>query len=92
MFDMYLGKTIPDDEYWFTDTGSRRKSEKNAGFQQLLLLIKEDKIGTVYIESQNRWGTRYKELFTHLGLLNHRTKLFDLRARTDLTNFVYRSN
>jgi hypothetical protein len=50
-------------------------------------LIKADRVRTVYVESQNRWGTKdRKELFTLLGVLcAHRTALYDLRAKMDLT-------
>ena len=46
-----------------------------------------DKIGTIYIESQTRWGTSDRvELFGLLGeLREHDTRLFDLRAKKDLT-------
>jgi hypothetical protein len=77
---------IPDGQ-WFVDTGSRMKAEKRPDFQRLMGLIKADQVRTVYIESQNRWGTKNsKELFALLYVLcAHGTALYDLRAKLDLT-------
>jgi DNA invertase Pin-like site-specific DNA recombinase len=72
---------------WFSDTGSRRKSEKRPDFQRLLELVKADKVRTIYVESQTRWGTKdNKEYFALLRLLcEHKTALYDLRERRTLT-------
>ena len=50
-------------------------------------LVEADKVGTVYIESQDRWGTSDRpELFRLLGILReHKTRLFDLQAQKDIT-------
>jgi hypothetical protein len=75
------------DANWFIGTVSRRKLRTNAEFNRLLDLIENDRVGTVYVESQDRWGTKDRvELFTLLGILReHNTRLYDLRARKDLT-------
>lgn len=82
-----LGVTIPD-EYWFVCTVPRAKVKGNEEFKRLLALVEADKVGRVFIESQDRWGTAdVAELFTLLGLLaDHDTQLFDLREKTDLTS------
>ena len=74
-------------DYWFMGTVSRRKVRANADFLRLLELIENDRVRTVYVESQDRWGTKDRpELFSLLGTLrDHGTKLFDLRAKKDLT-------
>jgi DNA invertase Pin-like site-specific DNA recombinase len=81
-----LEKYVPD-RLWFDDTGSRRKADKRPNFQALLALIRRDKVRTVYVESQNRWGTKnLPEYFRLIGdLRDHGTALFDLRAKRDLT-------
>lgn len=75
------------DRYWFVCTVPRAKVQGNAEFRRLMELVEADKVGTVYIESQDRWGTAdVSELFTLLGTLSeHGTRLFDLRDKTDLT-------
>lgn len=75
------------EENWFVGTVSRRKVRKNVEFARLMGLIESDKVGTVYIESQDRWGSAdRKELFHLLYILEqHRTRLYDLRAKKDLT-------
>jgi hypothetical protein len=80
------GIRIPDDR-WFDGTVSRRKVKANAEFNRLMSLVEADKVGTVYVESQDRWGTGDRpELFSLLGILReHGTRLFDLRAGKDLT-------
>jgi len=77
---------VPDD-FWFVGTVSRRKVKTNAEFNRLMELVDADRIRTVYVESQDRWGTADRpELFSLLGTLRqHNTKLFDLRAKKDLT-------
>src|SRR5262249_38690467 len=81
-----LGVTIPEQD-WFAGTVSRRKVKANATFNRLLGLVEGDRVGTVYIESQDRWGTSDRvELFALLGTLRqHNTRLYDLRDRKDLT-------
>jgi hypothetical protein len=75
------------DANWFVGTVSRRKVKANAQFVQLMQLVEADKVATVYVESQDRWGTADRaELFTLLGTLRgHGTRLYDLRAGKDLT-------
>lgn len=72
---------------WFVGTVSRRKVGGNAEFLRLMEMVEAGKVGTAYVESQDRWGTSDRvELFTLLGTLrNHATRLFDLRAGKDLT-------
>ncbi|HEV3255735.1 MAG TPA: recombinase family protein [Gemmataceae bacterium] len=72
---------------WFAGTVSRRKVKANADFNRLMQLVEADKVGTVYVESQDRWGTGDRvELFSLLGILRlHDTRLYDLRADKDLT-------
>src|SRR4029434_6075570 len=54
-----------DAENWFVGTVSRRKVKANAHFNRLIELVEADRIGTVYIETQDRWGTADRvELFT----------------------------
>lgn len=75
------------DDHWFTGTVSRRKVKANLDFARLMALVESDKVGTVFVESQDRWGTKDRvELFTLLGTLReHKTALYDLRAGRDLT-------
>lgn len=82
-----LGRHIPDSE-WFYDTGSRRKADKRKDFQRLLGLIKQGKIGTVYVERQNRFGTKNgRELFHFLHTIKEAgSRLFDLAGNRDLTS------
>ncbi len=81
-----LSVSVPPD-HWFVGTVSRRKVNANADFLRLMDLVKKGRVGTVYVESQDRWGTTDRpELFSLLGTLrDHGTKLFDLRSRRDLT-------
>jgi len=81
-----IGITVPD-EFWFVGTVGRRKVRSNAEFSRLMKLVESDQIGTVYIESQDRWGTADRpELFNLLGTLrDHQTRLYDLRDKKDLT-------
>lgn len=76
---------VPE-QHWVVGTVSRRKVRSNAAFNKLLDLITSDRVGTVYIESQDRWGTADRpELFALLGMLRkHDTRLFDLRANRDI--------
>lgn len=80
-----LGVTIPD-EHWYAGTVSRRKVRGNEGFNHLISLVEADRVGTVYIETQDRWGTSDRvELFQLLGILrDHETRLYDLRAKRDV--------
>jgi predicted site-specific integrase-resolvase len=81
-----LGVCVPLD-LWFEGTVSRRKVKANAAFLRLMEMVENDRISTVYVESQDRWGTKDRpELFSLLGILReHGTKLFDLRGKKDLT-------
>lgn len=82
-----VGASVPE-QNWFVGTVSRRKLKENARFNHLIELVETDRIGTVYVESQDRWGTADRtELFTLLGVLrSHDTRLYDLRAKRDLTD------
>jgi hypothetical protein len=81
-----LGVRVSD-EHWFVGTVSRRKVKANADFNRLMELVETDKVRTVYVESQDRWGTSDRtELYSLLGILRtHDTQLYDLRASKDLT-------
>jgi DNA invertase Pin-like site-specific DNA recombinase len=80
------GVYVPD-AHWFVGTVGRRKVRRNPDFARLMELVEADRIGTVYVESQDRWGTGDRpELFSLLGTLReHDTRLYDLRAGKDLT-------
>ncbi|MBM4068233.1 MAG: hypothetical protein FJ271_04730 [Planctomycetes bacterium] len=91
-----MGKEVPD-EWWFMDTGSRRHAHKRKDFQRLMALVNpapiagrkpESKIGTIYIESQNRWGGKdRKQLFGWLSILaENGVNLFDLKDKRELTS------
>jgi hypothetical protein len=81
-----LGVSVPE-ESWFVGTVSRRKVKANVQFRRLMELIEADRVNTVYVETQDRWGTSDRvELFHLLGTLrDHGTRLYDLRAKKDLT-------
>lgn len=80
------GVEIPG-EHWFVCTVPRAKVQANSDFKRLMDLVTADKIGTIYIESLDRWGTgNVRELFALLNVLaEHDTRLYDLRDKTDLT-------
>jgi predicted site-specific integrase-resolvase len=80
-----LGISVSD-QYRFVGTVKRRRVRGNEGFNRLMELVEADRIGTVYIESQDRWGTADRvELFQLIGILReHNTRLFDLRAKRDV--------
>lgn len=64
-----LGVYVPAAN-WFSGTVSRRNVKVNAEFNRLMDLVEADLVGTVYIESQDRWGTKDRpELFSLLGIL-----------------------
>ena len=75
------------DKNWFSGTVSRRKLKGNDEFNRLMALVEADQVRTVYVESQDRFGSKdRKELFTLLGILSqHKCRLIDLRTKTDLT-------
>lgn len=81
------GTTVPK-ENWFVGTISRRKVNAHPEFRRLMELVEAGRIDTVYVESQDRWGTADRvELFNLLGILRgQKTRLYDLRAKRDLTN------
>ena len=80
------GNYVPK-EYWFTCTVPRANVSGNADYQRLLELVESNKVGTVYVETQDRFGTDdVSEFYTMLGLLrSHRSRLYDLTNKTDLT-------
>lgn len=75
------------DEHWFTVTVSRRKVQRDPDFKRLMKLVEAGQVGTVYVESQDRWGTADREeLYALLGRLRaNDTRLYDLKAKRDLT-------
>ncbi len=77
---------VPEDR-WFIETVSRRKVNASPVFRQLLDTVKQDRIRTIYIEAQDRWGTKDRpEFFSILGILRqHDTQLIDLRENKDIT-------
>jgi hypothetical protein len=81
-----LGVYVPRDN-WITHTVSRRKLKTSDDFNRLMEWVEADRVGTVYVESQDRWGTGDEaELFALFGTLrDHGTRLFDLKAGKDLT-------
>jgi hypothetical protein len=81
-----VGVHVPE-RCWFVGTVGRRKVKSNAEFNRLMEMVENDQVGTVYVESQDRWGTADRgELFSLLKTLrDHSTKLYDLRAGKDLT-------
>ena len=80
------GTSVPK-QNWFVGTTSRRKVNANPAFIRLMELVEAGQVGTVYVESQDRWGTANRvELFALLGTLRkQKTRLYDLRAKRDLT-------
>lgn len=82
-----LGVAVPT-EYWFECKVPRDGVSGNAAFNQLISLVKQDRIGTVYIEAQDRFGTdNLKELVPYLTLFQeHGTALYDLTQKIDLTS------
>src|SRR5262245_33700577 len=80
------GVYVPE-AHWSAGTVSRRKVRANADFNRLMQMVEAGKVRTVYVESQDRWGTSDRtELFNLLSTLRqHNTRLFDLRSRKDLT-------
>jgi hypothetical protein len=80
-------ETWVPERYWFTCTIARDEVQRDADFKRLMALVEAGKVGTVYIECQDRFGTGdVAELFTLLGkLATHGTALFDLRDGIDLT-------
>jgi DNA invertase Pin-like site-specific DNA recombinase len=77
-----------EERFWFFDRGSRRKAGKRASFQSLLQLVRQGRVGTIYIEEFKRWGVKNPiEYFKFIGeLRDHGTALFDLADRKALTN------
>ncbi|WP_197454041.1 recombinase family protein [Caulifigura coniformis] len=80
------GVTV-DPEHWMVGTIKRRNVKSDPGFARLLELVENDRVGTIYVESQDRWGTADRcELFGLIGTLRwHETQLIDLRENRDLT-------
>jgi hypothetical protein len=68
-------------------TVSRRKLKTCEPFNRLMEKVRADRVRTLYVETQDRWGTGDEaELFSLFGTLrDHGTKLFDLKAGKDLT-------
>jgi len=79
------GIEVPEST-WFVCTVGRRKVSKNPTFLQLIELVEANKIRTVYIEDQKRWGTRNSpELFKYIAKFReHKCQLFDLRYGRNL--------
>jgi hypothetical protein len=76
-----------DEKYWFYCTVPRAFVEGNADFKRLMELVQTSKVGTIYVETQDRFGTDdVADFFAMIKLLrSHRTRLFDLREKMDLT-------
>jgi hypothetical protein len=79
------GITVHPD-YWFSCVVPRSNVAANAAFIRLMELVKAGQIGTVYIESQKRWGTKdNRELLPLLNFFSENdTRLFDLHQGLDL--------
>lgn len=83
-----LGVHVPA-RYWYSDTRSRNKPEQGADWQTMMAMVDENKVGTIFVESQDRFGggRGAKRLFAILQRLrDHGTKLIDLRTGDDLTS------
>lgn len=82
-----LGIEIPE-QWWFKCTVPRADVQGNTEFKRLLHMIEADDIGTIYVESQDRWGTNdVCELFTLIATLrSHGTHLISLNDKFDLTS------
>jgi DNA invertase Pin-like site-specific DNA recombinase len=80
------GVYVPE-EQWFIGVVKRRKVRTNLQFDRMLQMIRANRVGTVYVESQDRFGTGdHSELSILIrDLRDHDTKLFDLRANRELT-------
>ena len=78
--------TVPE-QYWFVCTVSRDDVQSDKGFKRLKDLISTGRIGRIYIESQDRFGTDGPgELFVLLEFLrDNDTELYDLQNKCDLT-------
>lgn len=78
--------TIPAD-YWFIDTGSRHKSEQREGFQRLLNLVKQDRIGRVFCWMQDRIGTTDPDEWGHFRwtFRCHGAQIIEAYSDRDLT-------
>lgn len=76
-----------DPKYWFYCTVPRAYSEGNADFKRLMELVQTGKVGTIYVETQDRFGTDDAvDFFTMIKTLRiNRTRLYDLREKMDLT-------
>ena len=84
------GVPIPRDEHWFIDTVSRRKVTTSPQYKKLLPLIEGKRVGTIYVESQDRLGIGTNEtsdFFSFVSTLRKcGTKLIDLTEDTELTD------
>jgi predicted site-specific integrase-resolvase len=74
------------DQHFFVCTVPRSRVSANAEFKRLMEMVEAGKVGTVYIESQDRFGTKSNaELFTLLNFFAEcGTRLYDLRDGVDL--------
>ncbi|MEX2310141.1 MAG: recombinase family protein [Pirellulales bacterium] len=80
------GVTV-DDEDWFSCTVPRKDVAGNADFKRLMQLVESNAVRTIYVEMQDRFGTDDPvEFFAMVKTLrDHRTRLYDLRGKMDLT-------
>ena len=78
--------TVPKDN-WFIGTVKRRNVRKGEHFKRLMDLVNAGQVRTVFVESQDRWGTADRtELYALLEILrSNDTRLYDLKAKRDLT-------
>jgi len=79
--------TVPKDN-WYFGTVSRRKVETNDAFNEMICAVEQGRIGTVYVESQDRFGSEDFVEFCHYIRIfrDHGTRLFDLKLGKDLTD------
>jgi hypothetical protein len=83
-----LGLAVPEDQYWFVCTTPRSDVRANEEFKRLMGLVEEDKVGTIYVESQDRWGTHddLELAVVILMLRKHGTRLYNLSGRREITS------
>jgi hypothetical protein len=84
----HLGASVSPDYWFYPGKGVRRsQAAHDVEINRLMDLVREDRIDTIYIEFQDRWGsTKTSEYFSRLEVLReHGTKLWDLTDNKDLS-------
>ena len=78
---------IPEDEFWFQDTGSRHHSKTRDDFQRMLSLVEKGQIGTVYCWKQDRIGTKNPREWFHILYLfeENGSKIVEITTGTELS-------